>query len=171
MPEIDALEAYEAVMAELQRRLPELYSEVIAEIDRGRELKASEISRLEKSSRNRELTSQRLSKLSDSDLAAVALTPEERLMVVTRAISVATESHNASVATLARFADEHGAERIDFVSPDEEPSEAVAVTADEAEAPGGRRRSLDLHSDEATTVSREAIDVVLEALDANNEHD
>lgn len=53
MPEIDAVEAYESVMTELQRRLPELYSEVIAEIDRGRELKASEISRIEKSTRNR----------------------------------------------------------------------------------------------------------------------
>ena len=143
MPEIDAVEAYESVMTELQRRLPELYSEVIAEIDRGRELKASEISRIEKSSRNRELTSQRLSKLSDSDLAVVPLTPEERLMVVTRAISVATESHNASVATLARFADEHGAERFDFVSPDGEPTDGAAVTTDEGEAPEGRRRSLD----------------------------
>lgn len=64
-------------------------------------------------------------------------------MVVTRAISVATESHNASVATLARFADEHGAERFDFVSPDGEPTDGAAVTTDEGEAPEGRRRSLD----------------------------
>lgn len=171
MTEINAEDAYDTVMADLQRRLPELYVEVIAEIDRGRELKASEISRTDMSSRNRDLTSQRLSKLSDSDLAVVALTPKERLMVLARAISVATESHNASVATLARFAEEHGAERFEFVSPDQEPLDETSTTADERQAPERSRRSLDIHSGGAMNVSREPIDAVLETLGITDEHD
>lgn len=175
MSEIDATAAYEAVMVELQRRLPELHAQVIAEIGRGRELKASEISRNEMSNRNRELASQRLSKLSDSDLAVVDLTSEERLMVVVRAISVATETYNASAATLARFAEEHDVGRFDFMSPgNENSSEDVALDVEEGATPEPDRervRSLDIGSNEAMSVSREAIEAVLEALDGNNEHD
>ena len=174
MTEIDAAAAYEAVLAEIQGQLPDLYAQVVAEVDRGRELKASEISRNDKATRDRELISQRLGRLSDADLAAVELTPEERLMVLVRAIAVATETYNASTEALSRFASEAGADRIRFINPGEDgPSEDVAADdgrVEEASVDGRSGASIFAVSGETSTIDREAIDAVLEALDGIDEH-
>ena len=165
MSEIDARAAYEEVVAELQRQVPWLHEQVLAEIGRGRELKANQISQGEFASRNKELASQDLSRLSESDLAVVDLTFEERLIVTVRAISVAVDAYNASVGTLSGFAHEHGTERYEFVSPGDDglSGEDVpysAVGEDET-------RSAFVIPEETVKVSREAIDAVLEALDTD----
>lgn len=174
MTEIDAAAAYEAALGEIQRQLPDLYAQIVAEVDRGRELKASEMSRSDKATRDRELMSQRLGKLSDADLAAVELTPEERLMVLVRAIAVATETYNASAEALSRFATETGADRIAFINPgDDSPSESLTADegpVEEAGVDDRSRASIFAVSEEASTIDREAIDAVLEALDGPDEH-
>lgn len=174
MSEVDAQAAYEAVLAHLEREVPSLHAQVLDEVQRGRELKASDISRTEKTSRNKELVSQKLGRLSDSDLAAVELTPEERLMVLVRAISVATETYNASAATLARFGAAYDVNRIEFESPSDDRSESAARAdaEDSGDVDGTTQAdgSTFVIADGDIAVSREAIDIVLEDLELGDEH-
>ncbi|MFC5677092.1 hypothetical protein [Aeromicrobium endophyticum] len=174
MSEIDAEVAYETVLAQLQSELPSLSAQVIAEVERGRELNASEIFGSEKARRDRDLTSQRLGKLSDADLASVELTPEERLMVLVRAISVETDTYNGSAGILSRFASEYGADHFTFINPGEEfrteRTSAQNVPLDEERSDSRSRSSFFDVRYESEPINREAIDAALAALDGEDEY-
>lgn len=175
MSDIDASAAYDAVLNQLARQLPALHAQVVAEVERGREVNATQIGREDKASRNRELSSQQLGRLADSDLAAVELTEIERLMAVVRAIDIATRTHNASIRTLRRFSQGYNVSGgLRFRSPSDD--SFVSAAQDEGEAPERemtddqqRASSIEMF-EETAMVNREDIEAVLEELSDSDEH-
>lgn len=170
MPDFDAAEAYETAMLELERRLPDLHAQVLDEVQRGREVNASEIYRNDMDYRDRQLTGQQLAKLSEADLATVDLSPEERLQVLARALAVATDTHNGSSALLSRFARDQGADGIAFEAPGDEGLREFADSDDDGQQTGAAARSRRAYftfGRDDSPVTREPIEMALAAIEGD----